>query len=527
MKPLRKSDPRRIGPYEIQRRLGQGGMGTVYLGQTADGQDAAVKVLKTDGDFDEWEARDRFRREALSLARVQHPCLVPVLDSDTTGELPWIATEYVKGKTLKQWVDTYGALSDRAIATLVSGLAEALAALHDDGIVHRDLKPGNIVLTDTGPVIIDFGISLLGDATRLTADASITLGSLSYLAPEALTRAPDTPARDIFALGGVLLFAATSHGPVGEGTVDQLKARALHGEWDLSELPQRWRELVTACLSTDPARRPTAGHLCETVEDEFDPVPPLPGWLTAAARETTDDIDDRRPGDADVPKRPRGRGGKRLVLILVAVIVVVTGTAAAIVMPWWGEDGSQERNNPADSGSSPPSSSGGDPTSAATESGDADSKDTTSGATDKPENPPSPPHSGQIVNVDDGLCLTARSPGEEDTPSVYGAKCGAGDSAQQFSLIPDSTVTSAYRLRTTTGQCVYLYASDWKVHQNPCTEGRAWRFTWKATEDGWHHWSLEMIDHGGGRCMQTVPAGQYLDGASCADRTTQHWRTHV
>lgn len=526
MKPLRKSDPRRIGPYEIQRRIGQGGMGTVYLGQTADGRDAAVKVLNTDGDFDEWEARDRFRREAQALARVRHPCLVSVLDSDTTGELPWIATEYVRGETLRRWVETYGALSDRAIATMVSGLAEALATLHAGGIVHRDLKPGNIVLTDTGPVIIDFGISLLADATRLTADASITLGSLSYLAPEALTQAPDTPARDVFALGGVLLFAATGHGPVGAGTLDQLKARTLHGEWDLTDLPPQWHDVVTACLSTDPVLRPAAGQLGETVEDGFNPAPPVPGWLTAAAHETSGGADDRRPGDVEVTKRSPGSGRKRLALIAVAGVLAVAGTAAVVVSQWGG-DGAREGDDSAGSGLASAEDSGDDRTSATAGPATADSKDTTSSATDEPEKPSGPPDSGRIVSVADGLCLTADVSGADDKPSIFGAECDEGDEAQQFSFIPDSTAADSYRLKAATGQCVYLYESDWKVHHNPCAEGRAWRFTWQATEDGWHHWSLEMIDHGGGRCMQTAEAGQFLDGAPCADKSTQHWRTRA
>ena len=142
---LGDKDPRQIGPYRIQGLLGRGGMGAVYLGFSPDDKSVAVKVpapaLASDEKF-----RARFRREVTAARRVHGRAVAAVLDADTSGDRPWMATEYVEGKSLAEAVSERGQLDERLLTGLAIGLAEALVAIHDVGVVHRDLKPANIVL---------------------------------------------------------------------------------------------------------------------------------------------------------------------------------------------------------------------------------------------------------------------------------------------------------------------------------------------------------------------------------------------
>ncbi|OCC13334.1 bifunctional serine/threonine-protein kinase/ABC transporter substrate-binding protein [Streptomyces sp. PTY087I2] len=182
MDDLRPTDPARIGGHRLLGRLGAGGMGVVYLGRTDAGALAAIKVILPEYAGDE-DFRARFRREAEAARRVDSPWAVSVTGADTEAERPWLATEFVPGPTLSDVVARRGPLPVRSVTVLGRLLARALSAVHAAGLVHRDVKPGNVLLTASGPRLIDFGIARAADATALTATGLI-VGTPGFLPPE-------------------------------------------------------------------------------------------------------------------------------------------------------------------------------------------------------------------------------------------------------------------------------------------------------------------------------------------------------
>ncbi|NUR26785.1 MAG: phosphotransferase, partial [Catenulispora sp.] len=155
-RPLRSSDPGRIGEYELIGRIGGGGMGDVFLGRSRGGRLAAVKVVR-DLLADDPRFRARFRREVAAARRVGGAYTAAVLDANPDAERPWLATAYIDGPSLAGKVHDDGPLSTDDVRRLGSGLAEALRDNHRAGLVHRDLKPDNVLLADDGPRLIDFG----------------------------------------------------------------------------------------------------------------------------------------------------------------------------------------------------------------------------------------------------------------------------------------------------------------------------------------------------------------------------------
>ena len=192
--------------YRLSARLGSGGMGKVYLSYTPGGRPVAIKVIRPefaeDPDF-----RRRFRQEVQAAQRVQGLYTAPVIDSETDGAQPWLATAYVAGPTLAAAVAEHGPLPVQTVLLLVAGMAEALQGIHGAGIVHRDLKPSNVLLAPDGPRVIDFGIARAADAHALTG-SGIMIGTPAFMAPEQATGAAIGAETDIFALGQVAVFAA-------------------------------------------------------------------------------------------------------------------------------------------------------------------------------------------------------------------------------------------------------------------------------------------------------------------------------
>jgi predicted Ser/Thr protein kinase len=254
--------PATLGPYRLQERLGEGGMGVVHLARDADGHPVAIKVLRNVGYADP-NARRRLIREVETMRRVRSPYVAEVLDADVTGEYPYIVTRYVAGPTLDQLVQRQGPLSPAGVQRLAHGLAEALAAIHAAGIVHRDLKPGNVMLTDDRPVVIDFGIAQAPESTRLT-QTGMVMGTPGYLAPEVIEGQPSSPASDVHAWGATVAFAATGQAPFGTGSFETIFYRVVSGRADLTGVPSPLVPAVSAALARDPARRPSAGWLSST-----------------------------------------------------------------------------------------------------------------------------------------------------------------------------------------------------------------------------------------------------------------------
>ena len=258
--PLEQDEPRVLGPYRLLGRLGRGGMGTVYLGAEPDGRRVAVKVVNREL-AGEAAFLARFRREVTAARRVHRFCTAPVLDAELDQDPPYIVTEYIDGPSLEKAVQDKGPLPGSDLEGLAVGVATALAAIHGAGIVHRDLKPANVLLSSTGPRVIDFGIARALDAPGGPTRTGQFVGTPAYIAPEVLRGEPVEQASDVFSWGCVVAYAGTGRSPFQGKTVAETFNRIGAEEPDLTGLDPRLREIVAAALSKDPRGRPTARQL--------------------------------------------------------------------------------------------------------------------------------------------------------------------------------------------------------------------------------------------------------------------------
>ncbi|MFF8271686.1 serine/threonine-protein kinase [Streptomyces sp. NPDC016562] len=298
--PLKADDPTVVGGYRLAAVLGAGGMGKVYLSYTPGGRPIAIKVIRAEFGEDP-EFRRRFQQEVRSAQRVQGLYTAPVIDSDTEGAQPWLATAYVPGPSLAHAVARHGGLPSSSVLLLMVGVAEALHVIHGAGIVHRDLKPANVLLASDGPRVIDFGIARAADSTALT-NTGVSIGTPAFMAPEQASVGTITPATDVFALGLIAAFAATGASVYGDGPSHAVLYRIVHEDPDLSGLPAELRPVVTRCLSRDPADRPSLSEIIELC-NEASPVPLRQGedWLP---RDVTGSITERLQLPTPVPTPP-------------------------------------------------------------------------------------------------------------------------------------------------------------------------------------------------------------------------------
>ncbi|MFI0718347.1 protein kinase [Streptomyces sp. NPDC021224] len=268
---LRADDPQRIGAYRLLGRLGTGGMGRVFLARSERGRTVAVKLVRPELAAQE-EFRGRFRREVRAALRVGGTWTAPVLDADTEAEIPWVATGYVPGPSLHQVIKDYGPLPERSVAVLAAGLAHALTDIHTAGLVHRDLKPSNVMITIDGPRVIDFGIAraleTVADGSGSITHTGAMVGSPAFMSPEQVRGDRVTPACDVFCLGSVLAYAATGLQPFGAASsgVHAQMFRIVQEPPDLTAVPEGLRALVAACLTKDPAERPSLTRVLELID---------------------------------------------------------------------------------------------------------------------------------------------------------------------------------------------------------------------------------------------------------------------
>ncbi|MFI6466711.1 PQQ-binding-like beta-propeller repeat protein [Streptomyces sp. NPDC050538] len=255
MTPLNTGDPESIGGYALLGRLGSGGMGVVYLGVSPSGRQVAVKVVR--GPYaQEEEFRTRFRQEIAAARRVSGAFTAPVVDADPDADQPWMATLYVPGLNLAEVVRRDGPLSLRELRALGLGLTEALRDIRRAGLVHRDLKPGNVLMTEDGPRVIDFGISRASDHQSLTTTGRM-IGTPPFMSPEQVSSPRDvTPASDVFSLGSLLVFAAVGTGPFDADSPYITGYQVVFGTPDLGGVPEALLGIVERCLDKDPAARP-------------------------------------------------------------------------------------------------------------------------------------------------------------------------------------------------------------------------------------------------------------------------------
>ncbi|MFD7712187.1 serine/threonine-protein kinase [Streptomyces sp. NPDC059786] len=252
--------PRYAGHYRLEERLGSGGMGVVHLARSGSGLRLAVKVVHAEFAKDP-EFRGRFRQEIAAARRVSGAFTAPVVDADADGERPWMATLYIPGPTLAEHVKRNGPMPPGQLRRLMAGLAEALRDIHRVGVVHRDLKPSNVLLAEDGPKVIDFGISRPSDS-ELRTETGKLIGTPPFMAPEQFRRPRQVgPAADIFALGSVMVHAATGRGPFDSDSPYIVAYQVVHDEADLTGVPENLAPLVTRCLAKEPEDRPTPDEL--------------------------------------------------------------------------------------------------------------------------------------------------------------------------------------------------------------------------------------------------------------------------
>jgi predicted Ser/Thr protein kinase len=235
-----------IGAYKVREEIGRGGMGVVYLAEdTKLGRLVALKALPS-ALATQPELRQRLRREARAAATISHPAVAVVYALEEVNDHLFIASEYVRGETLREEIARGPIASDRARAIAVE-IAAALAAAHEAGVIHRDLKPENVLIKPDGSVkVVDFGIAQIEgpEATRLTR-AGAMLGTPAYMAPEQLLGETVDGRADIYAWGIVLSEMLTGRHPLQRGP--QAKSNV--------HLTGPFAHVIARCLHADPAAR--------------------------------------------------------------------------------------------------------------------------------------------------------------------------------------------------------------------------------------------------------------------------------
>ncbi|MFI9846204.1 serine/threonine-protein kinase [Nonomuraea sp. NPDC051941] len=251
--------PERLGPYRLVRKIGEGGMGVVHLGLDGEGREVAIKVLHPHVAAD-LKARDRLTREVETMRRVRSPHVAEVIDAELVGGQPYVVTRFAPGRTLEDTVLADGPLEAREVIRLTQGLCQALVAIHTADVIHRDFKPSNVMLVNGEPLVIDFGIAHLVNATRLT-QTGMFVGTPGYLAPEIIRDSEITQAADVHALASTVFFAATGAPPFGTGTFEAVCFNIMEGRAQIDKAPAWLRGWLGRALQVDPASRPSAHEL--------------------------------------------------------------------------------------------------------------------------------------------------------------------------------------------------------------------------------------------------------------------------
>ncbi|GAB2835507.1 hypothetical protein GCM10022221_38230 [Actinocorallia aurea] len=354
-------DPQLIGPYRLLERIGRGGMGTVYLAEDAMGMRVAVKVINTEL-AGEASFRERFHREVTAARSVRRFCTASVLDANLDADPLYVVTEYVDGPNLDDHIRLSGPMRGSTLEHLAVGVATALAAIHGAGIVHRDLKPGNVLLSQLGPRVIDFGIARALDTTSNATRTGTFVGTPAYMAPEVIRGEEATPAADIWAWGCVVAFAGTGVAPYAASNVPAILYQVTQGEPNLDGLDPAVLELVRLALDPDPAKRPSAQRLLEmltgqqgadparvapTVEAAVWPTGPTVHDAPAGALATAPPqaepqhawsmlpppspppVEGAPPGTTAVKRR--GRGHRRYLLVGAGTALVAVAAGAVLV----------------------------------------------------------------------------------------------------------------------------------------------------------------------------------------------------
>jgi serine/threonine-protein kinase len=259
----------RLGHYELGRKIGEGGMGTVYIAHhVLLRRPTAIKLLPPAKLGAEMLAR--FEQEVQQMSQLSHPNTVAVFDYGRSAEgIFYYAMEYLDGIDLARLVQKFGRQPPRRVADILAQVCGALAEAHGRGLVHRDIKPANIILCERGGMpdvakVVDFGL-----VKQITEDTGISkqilLGTPAYLSPEAITGEPISPSADLYALGAVGFYLLMGRHVFDGKTALDYCVQHVTAEPPRADAPAPLADLIAACLSKSPATRPTAVALAQSL----------------------------------------------------------------------------------------------------------------------------------------------------------------------------------------------------------------------------------------------------------------------
>jgi serine/threonine-protein kinase len=255
----------KVGKYTLKAILGQGGYGDVHLGVPRTGSRVAVKILNANASRDE-DTVARFRREADTARRLEHPSIVRIVDVGSSRGRHYIVMELVRGGSLRRLL-THDDPAPAKVLPVLTEVAIALAFAHAQGVVHRDVKPENVLLTKAGRAkVADFGLARAIDQSSMTTEGRI-LGTAIYMSPEQVRGKRATTASDVYAMGVILYEAITGARPFNADS--QLGYLYQHAEVEpprpviRGRYPAALASLAHACLAKDPDDRPTMAELAE------------------------------------------------------------------------------------------------------------------------------------------------------------------------------------------------------------------------------------------------------------------------
>ena len=299
-----------VGGYTLISRLGLGAMGSVWRVRDDGGHQYAMKILRDslaeedasgERSRDQLTARERLRREAMALQKVRHPGVCGIVDMELDDALAFIVTELIEGKNLREDVRTNGRYVGDDLERLGRKLIEAVKAVHAAGIVHRDIKPTNVMVSNTGPVLVDFGIAM-GEGESHVTRTGLVMGTPGFIAPEIIDGAESDEMSDWWSVASVLAFAATGEPVFGTKPMMTVLERAAAGNANLAGLPAGTMAAFRSALNPDRTKRCTPDELLQAIAlDALNPQ----AWDAADTAGSAAGTPEAMPPFAESPDNPR------------------------------------------------------------------------------------------------------------------------------------------------------------------------------------------------------------------------------
>lgn len=299
-----------VGGYTLISRLGSGAMGSVWRVRDDGGHQYAMKILRDslaeedasgERSRDQLTARERLRREAMALQKVRHPGVCGIVDMELDDALAFIVTELIEGKNLREDVRANGRYVGDDLERLGRKLIEAVKAVHAAGIVHRDIKPTNVMVSNTGPVLVDFGIAM-GEGESHVTRTGLVMGTPGFIAPEIIDGAESDEMSDWWSVASVLAFAATGEPVFGTKPMMAVLERAAAGSANLAGLPAGTMAAFRSALNPNRTKRCTPDELLQAIAlDALNPK----AWDSANTAGSAASTPEAMPPFAESPDNPR------------------------------------------------------------------------------------------------------------------------------------------------------------------------------------------------------------------------------